>query len=180
MNPSDYPKSGLVGVFILLVLMGAARADVFLTPADFHNPHPESMIHGSRGVLFTRGESWEPSATAIPFPHELHGASEIIITVYFIPAALDVEGDVCFCAGVSSDSPGEPAFGGETYCSIPETVDSEWGDDWLGSSEIITPGYMSEGGELLYIALSRDTNETPEDDYPGDVWFCAMRIRAAD
>ncbi len=106
MNLRDYPTYGLVAVFIMAALFGTAQAETILTPADFHNPNPESMTHGRRGVLFTRADSWEPSATTIPFPEELRGAAEITITVYFIPAALDVEGEVCFCAMVSSDSPG--------------------------------------------------------------------------
>ncbi len=35
---------------------------------------------------------------------------------------------------------------------------------------------MTEG-PIFHLALSRDTNETPEDDYPGDVWFSAISIR---
>jgi hypothetical protein len=178
MNSHTVGTSVLIGVGLLLTLAAVAQAEILLTPGDFHPPNPDLMTRDHRGILFTRGESWEPTATTIPFPEELRGASEIRITVYFIPEDSDLEGEVCICALVSSTSPGEEAFVGENYCPIPQHVDSSWGSDQLGSSEIITPGTMSEAGELLHIGIYRDTNASFQDTYPGGVWFTAIKVEA--
>jgi hypothetical protein len=178
MNRRDVRTSVLLAAGLLLLAAGA-QAEVLLTPGDFHPPHPDMMTRGYRGILLTRGESWEPTATTIPFPQELRGAPELKITVYFVPEGVDVAGDVCICAQVSSASPGEPVFMTESYCPVPQQVDSGWGIDQLGSSEIITPGFMSQAGDLLHIAIYRDTDDgSLQDTYPGAVWFTAIKVEA--
>ncbi|MCK4413959.1 MAG: T9SS type A sorting domain-containing protein [Candidatus Eisenbacteria sp.] len=178
MNSHIARTSVLLGVGLVLILASVAHAEILLTAGDFHTPRPDLMTRGYRGILFTLGESWEPSATTIPFPDELRGVPEIRITVYFIPEDPHLVGDVCLCARISSDSPGEEAFVGEDYCSNPQQVDPEWGDDQLGSSEIITPGYLRSEGELLHIAIYRDINESFQDTYPGAIWFSAIKVEA--
>jgi hypothetical protein len=177
MKTQEFRFGTVLGLGLLLLVAAGAQAEILLTPGDFHPPSPETMPCDHRGILLPRTESAEPTATTIPFPEALRGAGQIKVTVYFIPEDPELTGDICLCARTSSDSPGEEAFQGADYASLPQTVDSEWGEDWLGSSEIIIPGYMREG-EIIHIGIYRDIDQSFQDTYPGGVWFTAVKLEA--
>ena len=116
----------LASLFIFLSC-AVVSAEILVTSSDIGPSDPTVMIHNNVGRLMTRSESWVVSTIVLPYPAELVDATEILVTIYFVPDSPDA-GEVDFKVSYYTYGVGDDwNFGGVGPDVDPYDMDSvEW------------------------------------------------------